>query len=292
MIQYIASSQINYEKDIPVKLLLLMEEPETYLHPEAQRALAKSIKTIAHDPDYQTFITSHSPSVISEVPLESIYLTKYSNDGCVISRDVDYFAIAEELGIRPSDALVGYDLCIFVEGYSDMVIFTHILKNFSKGKISEKMLEKIGIIPTGGSNIHSLVSYKLLHKINKNFLIILDSDKTSKEDDLKPNKVLAKQYAEQFGGTCFILRKREIENYIHPEAIIRILKDYPDLRIHVDEIRAFEDFTDVKKFFQNKFKIKPNHITKLAIKLFANMSIGEFNKFRNISTRKEKKCWR
>ena len=275
VIQHIASSQINYEKDIPTKLLLLMEEPETYLHPEAQRSLAKSIKTISEDPDYQIFVTSHSPSVISEIPLDSIFLTKYSSEGCTITKDINYFSIAEELGIRPSDSLLGYDLCIFVEGQDDVKIFKHILSEFYKNEIKDD-IRNIGIIPSGGSNLFSLVSFKLLHRINNNFIIILDSDKISKDDDLHVKKLIAKEYAEKFGGTCYILRKREIENYIHTDAILRRLGKHPNVEYFKDEIRNIDDFTDVKKLLIKILEINKSDVQSYTIPSFQNMTLAEF----------------
>ena len=257
-------------------MLLLLEEPETYLHPQAQRALASSIRKIAEDPDYQIFITSHSPSVIAEVPLDSISLTQYSAEGCRITREVDYFEIAEELGIRPSDNLFSHDLCIFVEGKTDVEILDHALNTFYQDRINKEQISKIGLIPTGGNNIHALVSFKLLHRISKKFLIILDSDKKDANAPINKHKEKVKNYAETCGGYCHILRKKEIENYIHPEAIIRCMKNNPLIQQSANSIRNIGDFTDVKQLLSVIFCVNKNQTSKITIPSFKVMSLQEF----------------
>jgi len=276
LIQHIAESDVNLEKDYSSKILLLLEEPETYLHPQAQRALASSIRKIAEDPDYQIFITSHSPSVIAEVPLDSISLTQYSAEGCRIIREVDYFEIAEELGIRPSDNLISHDLCIFVEGKTDVEILEHTLKTFYKDKISREQINRLGIIPTGGNNIYSLVSFKLLHRINKKFIIVLDSDKTDANAPIDKQKERVKNYAEKYGGYCYILRKKEIENYVHPEAIIRYMRNNPQIKQSANSIRNISDFTAVKQLLSVLFGVSENRTSKITIPSFKIMSNQEF----------------
>lgn len=276
IIQHIAESNANLDKDFTYTQLLLLEEPETYLHPEAQRALASSIRKIAEDPDYQIFITSHSPSVIAEVPLNSISLTQYSADGCTISRDVDYLEIADELGIRPSDNLISHEICVFLEGKIDVEIFEHILKTFYNDRLSDEQISKIGIIPTGGSNINSLVSFKLLHRINKKFIIILDSDKSDETASISKQKLNVKNYAELYEGYCHILRKKEIENYVHPEAIIRYMQNNPKTQQCENSIRSIDDYINVKQLLSDLFNMSTSEIQKITIPSFKIMSISEF----------------
>ena len=276
LIQHIAESDVNLKKDYSSKMLLLLEEPETYLHPQAQRALASSLKKIAEDPDYQIFITSHSPSVIAEVPLDSISLTQYSAEGCRITREVDYFEIAEELGIRPSDNLFSHDLCIFVEGKTDVEILNHAFNTFFQDRISKEQISKIGIIPTGGNNIHSLVSFKLLHRISKKFIIILDSDKKDANAPIDKQKENVKNYAEMYGGYCHILRKKEIENYVHPEAIIRYMRNNPQIQQSANSIRNISDFTAVKQLLSVLFGVSENKTSIITIPSFKIMSNQEF----------------
>jgi len=208
--------------------------------------------------------------------LDSISLTQYSAEGCSIIQEVDYIEIAEELGIRPSDNLFSHDFCIFVEGKTDVEILEHTLKTFYKDKISREQINRLGIIPTGGNNIYSLVSFKLLHRINKKFIIILDSDKTDANAPIDKQKERVKNYAEKYGGYCYILRKKEIENYVHPEAIIRYMRNNPQIKQSANSIRNISDFTAVKQLLSVLFGVSENRTSKITIPSFKIMSNQEF----------------
>jgi hypothetical protein len=73
----------------------------------------------------------------------------------------------------------------------------------------------------------------------------VDSDKKSDRHCIPERKLNWKRRCEEQGGRFIILRKREIENYIHAAALQRSGKPRID----------FNDFTDMKKEFgDNVFK--------------------------------------
>ncbi|MDE2988660.1 MAG: AAA family ATPase [Chloroflexota bacterium] len=49
----------------PSMNLLLFEEPEAFLHPPKQDALARNLRTLVSNPDWQTICTTHSPHFVS-----------------------------------------------------------------------------------------------------------------------------------------------------------------------------------------------------------------------------------
>jgi len=107
---------------------------------------------------------------------------------------------------------------------------------FNAGKISSDFdNSKIGLIPVGGNNIKFFVEQKLLLKLNRKYAVVIDSDRESADRQISEKTLRWKNQCEQQGGKLYILRKREIENYLYPEAVKRALNK---------EVRI-EDFNNV-----------------------------------------------
>lgn len=66
--------------------LLLLDEPETSLHPGAQTMLLEHILTIVKEKMIQVIISSHSPTFVELLPVESLIVLDSSVDG-IIARD-------------------------------------------------------------------------------------------------------------------------------------------------------------------------------------------------------------
>jgi len=78
---------------LPEKSLVLIEEPETSLHPSAQHRLGQYFVDVAQQKKHQIFLTTHSEELLSALPLASIkYLHANQADIHVID------------GITPSQA--------------------------------------------------------------------------------------------------------------------------------------------------------------------------------------------
>jgi hypothetical protein len=92
----------------------------------------------------------------------------------------------------------------------------------------------IGFIHYGGSGLKHYIDRKALRNISRKYLVITDSDRKSPGDAIPQSKLNWKQECEDEGGMFFILRKREMENYLHSEALKRNGK--PE--------KAFDDFSD------------------------------------------------
>ncbi|MGL6075717.1 MAG: AAA family ATPase [Fimbriiglobus sp.] len=101
------------QKDIfEEPFVLLLDEPETHLHPKWQRLLLPAVQQLF--PKAQIFCATHSPFVISSVNSGFVHILKYDeNDKVVIDKphpcghgDTYQDAVAEVLGL---DAFMEYD---------------------------------------------------------------------------------------------------------------------------------------------------------------------------------------
>ncbi|MBU5483335.1 AAA family ATPase [Clostridium sp. MSJ-11] len=162
--------------------ILLIEEPEVYLHPRLQR---KMIDTLIRVANYnQVIFTSHSPITISKLSSYDVKLVERENGEAIIS-NAAVKQIIDELGVRPDDFLHSKGI-IFVEDKDDETVIKELLK-----KLDNKSVDKINIIQAVGcSNFKWYANAEIL--INKGFniptLIIRDSD-VKRPEKLKENLV-------------------------------------------------------------------------------------------------------
>jgi putative ATP-dependent endonuclease of OLD family len=221
-----------------------IEEPETFLHPSAQRDLINAFWQLKNK-GCQIIITSHSPVFAAEADEDDLILVTRRGAGASITQgsELSTDMIVEELGILPRDQLVGLNACVFVEGPADQTYLETVAKTLkASGKLSSEFAErKIGVVLVAGDNLRFYVEKGLLKKLNRNFAVLVDSDKKNPGDSISQKLLRWKTKCESDGGTFKILRKRSVENYLHPEAMKRVLSR--DITIN--------DFNDVKSQIPN-----------------------------------------
>lgn len=235
--QYLA--QRGKDEDSLKSNIYAIEEPETYLHPGAQHVLLDSFKAITASE--QVMISSHSPVFAGSTNVANLILIIRENGiAKVVQGDkLEPEKVAEELGVEPSDQIYGYNAIVFLEGPTDCDFFNTICKKLHEAlKLSSTFeTKKIGLLPGGGDNLKHWVNRKAIRALKQNFFVILDSDRKSSTDSIPKEKENLKAKIEGDGGICFILQKREIENYLHPS----LIKDKRNKEINDP------DFDDIKK---------------------------------------------
>jgi len=226
-----------------------IEEPETSLHPSAQRNLIDSFKTLK-DAGNQIILNSHSPVFVAEASHEDVVLVTREAGTTAVSAgsSLNPDTIVAELGIEPRDQVGSFSACVFVEGVTDQVFFPHIAKKFKEAELIASDFEDlaIGFLPVGGNNLRFFVERMHIKKINRRFGIVIDSNKDSAEKPI--NQICLDWQGEciKAGGKFFILRKREIENYLAPAAIKRA----------TGRTVSVSDFNNVKKTINEHFNVE------------------------------------
>ncbi len=123
---------------------LLLEEPNSFLHPRALRELLAILAEVGSQ--HQFFITTHSSDVLRSIKASSVTLLK--NDGCVTTIEqtagrklTEFRAGLIDLGIRLTD-LHGCDSVLWVEGETEEAIFPSLLRHFHAAEA-----EGIAVLP-------------------------------------------------------------------------------------------------------------------------------------------------
>lgn len=248
--------------------ILLIEEPEAYLHPSLENSMMQYLKI--KSANCQIFITTHSTNFLDMAEMKNVYLVSKPGSTQIelLSLEEAEEKIPKELGIRLS-SLFMYDKLIFVEGPSDENILREIaLKlELNLGQYN------VGFIRMGGvRNFAYYATEEILYFLTKRRVelqFFIDKDETGQDyfKDLE-TKLTGKAHIK-------ILSRRELENYlIKPRALREFIKqkheltgksiELPDLsKIEADIDQCAEElkqFTINKRLFLYLFSpIHPSH---------------------------------
>ncbi len=234
--------------------IFCLEEPETNLHPALQKELINYLLKTKN----QYFISTHSNAFIDN-PKVRVYRCWLENSAtkCAPAEiTADKYAILDDLGCKASDILQA-NCVIWVEGPSDRIYLNHWIKaSCAENKMEPVWVEGIhySIMFYGGRLLchleHGADSAQFediekiqLSKLNRNSAILIDSDKGAADGKISAAKQrIADEFEESKKNNCnslvWITAGREIENYIHPDIVKRVLKTD-------SEWNKFSDIEDV-----------------------------------------------
>lgn len=196
-------------------IIYAVEEPETAQHPNNQIILIDSFKSLANENGCQIVLTTHSPGLASELPIESLrFIHKDDSDNLVVEHGDDVFPkIAETLGVTP-DSRIKVLFC--VEGPTDVTALGCLSKAL-KSKYPElpdlTNDERIAFILMGGSTLKHWVNQNYLKELGKPEFHLYDSDVTKYQESIEEVNLRDDQ---SYG---VLTQKLEIESYLHKDAI-------------------------------------------------------------------------
>jgi predicted ATPase len=197
---------------------LFVEEPESHLHPGAQRFLIEQL----HRGQRQIFVTTHSPTFVNLPHKASLYQVRLGALRTRIDRvgsPEALGAVLDDIGSRNSDVLLS-DAILFVEGSSDEGAF-RAWSDTIGASLDE---HNVTLLPTGGSEqagrnarLRSDLLTGLSRKTGVPHLFVIDRDERSARE--------VRKLRDELGDRVHVLERREIENYLlAPRAIVAAMR--------------------------------------------------------------------
>jgi len=223
-------------------VIYAIEEPETCQHPNNQRMLFRALSDISSEA--QVIVSTHIPMLARALPDSSLRYIHISDDkgrkimtGGTETNEI----FARSLGVLPDNTV---KLFIGVEGPNDIAFLQIMSKALRNDGSDIPDLEKMELdgelifFPFGGSNL--AIWSSRLEKLNRPEFHLCD------RDIVPPSPAKYQGYVNKVNAreNCIARNtlKKEIENYLHKDAIIAA---YKELGINLTIATNFGSFDDV-----------------------------------------------
>lgn len=215
--------------------LILIEEPESHVHPDMQRRLLRFLKNLE---DKQFIITTHSNVFLDNAFVERVLFCSIDDDGVKVVDTTSKASVLDDLGYSIVDNLIS-DLVILVEGPTDVPILEVLLSRLGLGEYN------IRIWPLCGDNMAQFDLSVMVE--NRHCIALIDNDPGS----ARTRKRLIKK-CEEIGMPVRQLKRYAIENYFPLRALQDVFGN--EIQDTVTEIES-----DRKLENQIGFNVKNNN---------------------------------
>ncbi len=215
------AERLREEKD-KGNIIYAIEEPETAQHPTNQRKVVEALVSIAETDGCQVLLTTHVPALAGLLPVDSIrYVT--AEDGVnrrVVCGNQDVLPrIAQDLGVLP-DKRARVIVC--VEGLHDIRFLKRIGRLLRSADATLPDLDsdpRIAMILLGGSTLQEWVNDHFLRNIGLPEIHVYDRDVLQTNGQYKYQEAANTVNGRGDSSKAFLTQKREMENYLHPDAV-------------------------------------------------------------------------
>ena len=201
--------------------VVLLDEPEMGLHPDLQRRFIEYLQQLTEKKGVQVFMATHSPVLLSYADSMThfrILNSRGKRSVIRVPKDAVY-TVLSDLGIRPSD-LFNQDICLLVEGASDVVFFEHVIRNLYADEFQKV---SVGVLQYGGGAADGIVSGSIdvsnIVPAQEYTYWIRDRDAAPTSQPLAESTRFKDALAAS-NLKCHIWQKREIEFYYPREILI------------------------------------------------------------------------
>jgi len=223
-------------------VIYAIEEPETCQHPNNQRMLLRALSDMSSES--QVIISTHTPMLARALPDSSLRYIHISDDKgrkIMTGGPETNKIFVQSLGVLPDNTV---KLFIGVEGLSDITFLQTMSKALRNDGCDIPNLEKMELdgelifFPFGGSNL-ALWSSRL-EGLNRTEFHLYDRDVAPPELAKYQKQVDDVNARENCRARSTL--KKEIENYLHKDAIVAA---YKECGINLDIEVNFDSFDNV-----------------------------------------------
>lgn len=158
-------------QSIPQNSLLVIDEVENSLHPQAQRRLVRHLLSLARSKKLQIILSTHSPFVLEELPaVARVMLTRLSDRKGIL------YDISPEFALSTIDDVTHPELYVYVEDDEAVTLFWELLKQNSDRY--HEYCAKIKAYPVGSCEVvGTLGTLGRQNKLPNKSIAIVDGDK-------------------------------------------------------------------------------------------------------------------
>ncbi|MDK2980128.1 MAG: hypothetical protein PWQ55_475 [Chloroflexota bacterium] len=279
----------NYFDGALAGYILLIEEPGIFLHPRGQKDLLRYLEKLGEK--NQIIYSTHSPFMLNKFSTYRIrVVSKTKKEGTKIDLKPyrkNWKPVRDTLGIVLGDSFFYAEKNLLVEGVSDKLYITSLLLYAIKKEGLLINSDLLSLIDSGGSSNIPAMS-QLVHSEDREFIILLDSDKAGNE---AKKKLLHKDFINsgliiEIGD--FKAGAQTIEDVLPIEVFRDAVNDY------IHELLANETITPKKEFKEYNITAKTKRINQLEKYLDENFEIKSISKLNiarhfeyNLETRME-----
>jgi predicted ATP-dependent endonuclease of OLD family len=181
LVHHLAEQSSN-ETEAETAKLVLVDEPELYLHPQAVESVRKSLKDLSES-NYQVVFATHSPLMIEgyDIPYTNVVHKSTSEGTKVRKRVVD--AIEEVIedkatqrkllfSLENASQILFSDRVLLVEGKTERRLVSRLYKEITDKTLQESRIGLVGA--GGGGGIPNC--YKILDAMGMNVRALVDLD--------------------------------------------------------------------------------------------------------------------
>lgn len=232
--------------------ILVLDEPDIYLHPDLQRRLLR----LVHQRFGQFFLATHSVEIINEAePGDVISINHAARSGKRVHTDEEYQSLFNYLGSVENidfSRLGRARRLVFFEGNDKKILRKYATKLDAKNFAND--LDTM-ILQSGGFSQWRRVkevawTFKQVLKIDVEIFALFDRDYRPEEEIDGFLREMVGQ-----GIKCFVLHKKEIENYCLTEAnLIRAIQHRQQQRLIRKEHLSDRQIKRLIEAVSNQFK--------------------------------------